>query len=114
MAEIVGEAWQEQRRQFLRAAIAGTVALSPTPGSGVPDTQPAEGSLVDLSEAGLRCAVGSRREYLTMPTTPVTVRITMADLDLTLAGKILYGRPMARRDGMLEVVVVFDLSLIHI
>ena len=108
IAEIVGEPWQEQRRQYLRAALSGTVSLSPAHPSAVQDIQTTEGSLVDLSEAGLRCAVGSRWPYLTTPTTPVTVRITVDELSFTLAAKVLYGRPMGRHDGTLEVVVVFD------
>jgi hypothetical protein len=57
--------------------------------------------------------VSSHRPYLSTPATPIQVRITVDELSFTLSGKVLYGRPMARHDGMLEVVVVFDRPVAH-
>jgi hypothetical protein len=121
VVELNGEAWREQRRQYVRVAVSGPVhiRLGPAPGKSA-DAKPADaepsgdailsGQLCDLSEAAVRCTmaadVGSRCE----PSLPATVHFEVGGDGYELAGQILKQLPSPRSDKHLDVVIVFDLK----
>jgi hypothetical protein len=111
IVQIAGESWREQRRKFPRAPLTGEVGLrSPEqPGIGL-----VKGRLIDLSEAGLRCAIDERHTALREPKTFVTVVLSLDETELELPGKVLYGRPIAREDLKLEVVILFDRPVLKV
>ena len=65
------------------------------------------GELIDLSEAALRGVVPPEHQALCRPRTPVRVRIELADDSFDISGYVLQGKPAARLDLGLEVVVLF-------
>jgi hypothetical protein len=111
IVQVSGDSWREQRRQYQRARLSGVVGLrSPEqPGVGV-----VKGLLIDLSEAGLRCAIDERHTALREPKTLVTVVLDLDENELELPGKVLYGRPIAREDLKLEVVILFDRPVVKV
>jgi hypothetical protein len=111
IVQVVGTPWREQRRRYLRAALSGTIRLRPT---GTPAAEAVQGHLIDLSEAGLRCAIDERHLDLREATTPVIVSLDLDDDDFELAGKVLYGRPVARQQLELEVVILFDRPVVQL
>jgi hypothetical protein len=110
LAQATGDPWSEQRREFIRAAIIGTVALRRTDSLDI-----AIGELIDLSEAGLRCSISERHADLAEPGTEVTLSVVLdQEEDFQLSGKVLYGRHAARADGRLEFVVIFDRPIVQV
>jgi hypothetical protein len=110
LAQATGDPWSEQRRQFVRAAIIGTVALRRTDSLDI-----AIGELIDLSEAGLRCSISGRHGDMAEPGTEVTLSVVLdQEEDFQLPGKVLYGRHAARADGRLEFVVIFDRPIVQL
>jgi PilZ domain len=111
LAQAVGEAWNEQRRAYVRAALTGTVALRRVGDDGL---NIAVGDLIDLSEAGLRCSISERHAALAEPGTEVTLTLELEQDEFELPGKVLYGRHTARSDGRLEFVVIFDRPVVQV
>lgn len=110
LVQAAGEPWNEQRRKYVRAALAGTVALRRHDSFEI-----AVGDLIDLSEAGLRCTIGERHRQLAEPGTEVITSVVLGeDDDFQLPGKVLYGRHSTRPDGRLEFVVLFDRPVIQV
>jgi hypothetical protein len=104
-AVIAGEPWREERRQFRRSVVNASVKLSYRYDDSALSAQ---GPVIDLSEAALRCAVDRDHRGLRVPRTPVSVELTFATDRFTMSGYVLSGRPAARPDLRLEVVVLFD------
>jgi hypothetical protein len=111
IVQVSGESWREQRRQFPRARVGGEVTLRSPEQPGLP---PVRGKLIDLSEAGLRCAIDERHTALREPKTLVSVVLDLDENELELPGKVLYGRPIAREDRALEVVILFDRPVVKV
>lgn len=110
LVETVGDAWNEQRRQYFRAALSGSVALRRPDSFDI-----AVGELVDLSEAGLRCRIGARHSSLAEPGTELVISVVLGeDEDFQLPGKVLYGRNTSRPDGGMEFVVLFDRPVVQV
>ena len=110
LVETAGDAWNEQRRQYFRAPLAGSVALRRPDSFDI-----AVGDLIDLSEAGLRCRIGERHRPLAEPGTELVVSVVLGeDEDFQLPGKVLYGRHASRPDGGLEFVVLFDRPVVQV
>jgi hypothetical protein len=103
--QIEGTAWREERRRYPRTNLDATLAL----GYDRADGQPVEvsGELIDLSEAAMRCLVPQEHQALCQPRTPVRVRIGLAQDSFDISGYVLQGKPTARLDLGLEVVVLF-------
>ncbi|MCW2521907.1 MAG: PilZ protein [Frankiales bacterium] len=111
IVQVTGDSWREQRRQFQRASVTGVVGLrSPEQ----PSVGLVNGMLIDLSEAGLRCAIDERHTALREPKTLVTVVLDLDENELELPGKVLYGRLVAREDQKLEVVILFDRPVVKV
>lgn len=110
LVETAGDAWNDQRRQYFRAPLSGSVALRRPDSFDI-----AVGELVDLSEAGLRCRIGERHRPLAEPGTELVVSVVLGeDEDFQLPGKVLYGRNTSRPDGGLEFVVLFDRPVVQV
>ncbi|MGX7679052.1 PilZ domain-containing protein [Jatrophihabitans sp. DSM 45814] len=105
VADIDGEAWLEQRRQFPRAPVSGTVGLRPV---GSQAAAVATGFLLDLSEAGMRCTVEDGYRSLGQPATDVDITLALEAGLFRLSGKVLYGRQATHDAHRLELVVIFD------
>jgi hypothetical protein len=105
LADVAGDPWPEQRRQYPRAAVSGTVGLRPRLR---PDLPAATGVLLDLSEVGLRCAVEQDYLKFAVPATAIDIELALDVGALTLTGKVLSGRPTASAEHRHEFVVVFD------
>ncbi|HEX8079078.1 MAG TPA: hypothetical protein VF557_02590 [Jatrophihabitans sp.] len=103
--QLEGTAWREERRRFTRAKFDAGLTIS-YPGS---DGQRAEtsGELIDLSEAALRGVVPAEHQALCQPRIPVQVRLDLAEEHFEISGYVLLGKPTARMDLGLEVVVLF-------
>jgi hypothetical protein len=103
--QLQGTAWREERRRYARKNLEASLTISYDGADG----QPAEASaeLIDLSEAALRGVVGAEHQALCRPRMPVQVRIDMAGDTFAIGGYVLQGKPTARLDLGLEVVVLF-------
>ena len=104
-AQIQGSAWREERRQYARAVLDATVTIVYDGGQGQPTE--AAGELIDLSEAALRAVVPPEHQALCRPRLPVLAQVTMPGDGFEMAGYVLLGKPAARLDLGLEVVVLF-------
>jgi hypothetical protein len=105
VVEAVGESWREQRRQHVRAAIDAQMQIVYAFADGAVTVG---AHLIDLSEVGLRCAVEAENDALCVASTHVKVHLDLGKDQLEVDGKVLYGRPGARRDGRLEVAILFN------
>lgn len=103
--QLEGTAWREERRRFTRAKFDAGLIIS-YPGS---DGQRVEtsGELIDLSEAALRGVVPAEHQALCQPRIPVQVRLDLSEEHFEISGYVLLGKPTARMDLGLEVVVLF-------
>jgi len=103
--QIQGSAWREERRRYARTKFDATLCIGYDRADG--QQVEASGELIDLSEAALRGLVAADHQPLRQRQTPVRVRIDMADDSFDIAGYVLQGKPTARADLGLEVVVLF-------
>jgi hypothetical protein len=103
--QIQGTAWREERRRYARKNLEASLTISYDGADGHPAETSAE--LIDLSEAALRGVVGAEHQALCRPRMPVQVRIEMAGDTFAIGGYVLQGKPTARLDLGLEVVVLF-------
>jgi hypothetical protein len=104
-AQVQGSAWREERRQYARASLDATVTI--VYHGAQPEPIEAAGELIDLSEAALRGVVSPQHQALCQPRLPVLARVGMPDDSFELSGYVLLGKPTARLDLGLEVVVLF-------
>jgi hypothetical protein len=103
--QIEGTAWREERRRYARKNLDASLTISYDGADGQPAETSAE--LIDLSEAALRGAVAAEHQALCRPRIPVQVRIDVAGDSFAIDGYVLQGKPTARLDLGLEVVVLF-------
>lgn len=103
--QIQGAAWREERRRYARTTLDAELGIGYADGGGQGVEAPAE--LIDLSEVALRAVVPPEHQALCQPRTPVRVRIELADDRFQINGYVLLGKPAARMDMGLEVVVLF-------
>lgn len=104
-AQIQGTAWREERRQYARANLDATLTIVYDGGEGEPVE--AAGELIDLSEAALRGVVSPQHQGLCRPRLPVLARVMMSEDCFEMPGYVLLGKPTARLDLGLEVVMLF-------
>jgi len=103
--QIEGTAWREERRRYARTKFNASLTIGYDGVDGEPVETSAE--LIDLSEAALRGAVAAEHQALCRPRIPVQVRLDLARDSFDIGGYILQGKPTARPDLGLEVVVLF-------
>jgi hypothetical protein len=103
--QIEGTAWREERRRYARTNLDARLTICYDGIEGEPVETSAE--LIDLSEAALRGVVAAEQRALCRPRLPVRVRIDTAGDSFEIAGYVLQGKPTARLDLGLEVVILF-------
>jgi hypothetical protein len=103
--QIEGIAWREDRRRYARTKFDASLTIGYDGAEGKPVETSAE--LIDLSEAALRGVVAAEHQALCRPRVPVQVRIDMAGDSFDIGGYVLQGKPTARQDLGLELVVLF-------
>ena len=103
--QIEGTAWREERRRYARANLDAGLTIGYDGAAGTAVQTSAE--LIDLSEAALRGVVAAEHQALCRPRVPVQVRIEIAGDSFEIGGYVLQGKPTARLDLGLEVVVLF-------
>jgi hypothetical protein len=103
--QMEGTAWREDRRRYPRATLDATLTIGYDGGNG--QTVETSAQLIDLSEAALRGVVAAEHQPLCRPRAPVHVRIDIAGDSFDIGGYVLQGKPTARLDLGLEVVVLF-------
>ena len=103
---VIGPAFTEQRRRFVRAAVAGHVALRSAAGN---ETDVVTGSLIDVSEGAIRCAVGAgAADRFLAGRNEVIAEFRFGTVDFSVPGRVEFLRPTARPAEFEELVVVFD------
>lgn len=103
--QVQGTAWREERRRYARTNLDASLSIGYAGADG--HDEQTSGELIDLSEVALRGVVPPEHQALCRPRTPVRVRIGLADDSFEIGGYVLLGKPAARVDLGLEVVVLF-------
>lgn len=103
--QVQGAPWREERRRYARTTLEAELGIGYADADGQGIEAPAE--LIDLSEVALRAVVPPEHQALCQPRTPVRVRIELTDDRFEINGYVLLGKPAARMDMGLEVVVLF-------
>jgi hypothetical protein len=106
---VTGDAWTEQRRNYVRVPLSGRVVLTPTqPPDGTPE--PIEASFIDLSEVAMRCGVDLPRDDPRIAVGQEMVcRFTLAGEDFDVNGAVIIVRPGMSARGS-SIVVQFEPS----
>lgn len=101
-----GPAFREQRRRFVRVPASGPVVLWPAADA---EADPIEGTLLDVSEAAVRCTVGAGAadRFLTSAD-PVVAEFRFGTEDFAVPGRVEFLRPTAHPAEFEQLVVVFD------
>lgn len=106
---MTGEAWTEQRRNYVRVPLSGRVVLTPTQlleGAG----EPIEATFIDLSEVAMQCGVALPRDDPRIAVGQnVVCRFTIAGEDFDVNGTVTIVRPGASARGS-RIVVQFGPS----
>ncbi|HEV2888041.1 MAG TPA: hypothetical protein VGX49_14090 [Jatrophihabitans sp.] len=103
--QIQGTAWREERRRYARTNIDAKLTIGYDGADG--QRVQTSGELIDLSEVALRGVVPPEHQALCQPRIPVLARIELASDSFEIGGYVLLGKPTARLDLGLEVVVLF-------
>lgn len=110
--ELVGESHTEQRRDYVRVPLTGSVTIEPVPtvdGGGLAGVQLA-GAFIDLSEVALQAAVAVPDGWETIqPPVDVRCHFELGSNTYDLTGTIIIVRPGSSRKE-LRVVVRLDSS----
>jgi hypothetical protein len=111
----IGEAWREQRREFVRVDVDGQMTMS-VAGPQSPEPQVINARLVDIGEAALQAAVttselsvlltGQRRPLA--EGTVLLCSFRLGDTDFALSGRVTARRPHYPEIGWLSVIVALD------
>jgi c-di-GMP-binding flagellar brake protein YcgR len=103
---VTGPATTQQRRQFVRVPASGPVTLRPTEGNA---SEPVKGTLLDVSEAAVRCTVGagSADGFLTGQSA-VVVEFRFGAAEFAIPGHVDFLRPTKHPAQYEELVVLFD------
>lgn len=102
---IADDPWREERRRHIRQAIDATLDVAYEADGEV---HHAEAIVVDLSEAAVRCAVTRDHQALRVGATSVRLALVAKGEAFDITGYVLNGRPAAREDLRLEVVILFN------
>ena len=100
----------QQRRQFVRVPVPGLARFSVLdPESGLAGT-PLTARLVTLSEAALRCALPAEQATGIELDDPVSVEFAVCGTEFQLAASVLKREPSRRENGVLELVLLFEVD----
>jgi hypothetical protein len=105
VAALAGQPWREEIREYGGAALDATVQVRYAAGDS---ELIADGLVIELSEAAVRCAVPNEHTGVRVAQTPVRVDLALASDLFEFTGVVMAGRPAGRSDLRLEVVILFD------
>jgi c-di-GMP-binding flagellar brake protein YcgR len=97
--------WIEQRRRYVRVPAGGPLALR-LRGEGQA-VEALSGTMVDLSEGALRCAVNAALADA-LETDLVQASFRFGDQQFDIPGRIVFRRPGSRSTQVVQLVVLFD------
>lgn len=97
--------WQEERRRHPRRTYDAAIDIRYEVDG---EERHADGIMIDVSEAALRCAVRREHDQLRVGATPVDITLIIDRELFAFAAYVLTGRPAAREDMRLEVVFLFE------
>jgi hypothetical protein len=107
--ELIGEPWKIERRAHVRVNVDGTIRVSQVVDQDAPTAgRSAEGSLVDISEAAVRCALDAREIWASRRNSHVLVVFELGGHAFELPGRVVAGEIARRNSGLRDVVVSFD------
>lgn len=103
---VTGPATSAQRRRSERAPAVGSVAIRPT---GADESDVVTGSLVDVSEGGVRCrvAAGAADRFLA-GAHQVVAEFRLGAVDFAVPGRVEFLRATKHPAELEDLVVVFD------
>jgi c-di-GMP-binding flagellar brake protein YcgR len=106
---VTGPASVDQRRRFVRVTATGPVVLRPGADDDTDETDAVTGSLLDVSEGGVRCAVraGAADAFLAGDSA-VVAEFRLGAADFAVPGRVEFLRPTTHPTEVEELVVVFD------
>ncbi|RNM12486.1 PilZ domain-containing protein [Nocardioides pocheonensis] len=103
---VTGPAYTQQRRRSERTAASGPVAIRTVGGE---QSHVVNGSLVDVSEGGVRCAVAAgAADRILMGPQEVVAEFRLGTVDFAVPGRVEFLRPTANPARLEDLVVVFD------
>lgn len=103
---VTGPAYTQQRRRSDRTAASGPVAIRTVGGE---QSHVVTGSLVDVSEGGVRCAVAAgAADRILMGPPDVVAEFRLGTVDFAVPGRVEFLRPTADPARLEDLVVVFD------
>ena len=103
---VTGPASTQQRRRSERTAASGPVAIRTV---GDQQSHAVTGSLVDVSEGGVRCEVAAgSADRLLMGPPEVVAEFRLGTIDFAVPGRVEFLRPTANPARLEDLVVVFD------
>jgi len=103
---VTGASWVEQRRRFVRVPAFGRVLLHPCTEDA--ELAPVRGTLIDLSEGGLRCSVERSLAHHPTLDADVVARFHFGDLEFAVTGRVTTRRDEDRPVPVTHLVVVFE------
>lgn len=104
---VTGPAQIELRRRTPRVIVHGPVAVRPA--TGAEDSDPVIGSLVDLSEHGVRFRVGvGEADTFLAGATDVIAEFALENTEFAIPGRAEFLRASSKPTELEELVVVFD------
>lgn len=105
----VGGLRRSQRRRFVRVPALGPIELLATDEPGLPFPHLA-GHLLDVSEAGLRCALREVDARQLAPSMELTVSFSLDSKRFTVPAAVHRSEPARRDDDSVELVLTFDIA----
>lgn len=108
----LGDPRREQRRGFIRVAVSGAITLTQIIDDTMASLPPraSAGELLDVSEAGLRCAVDLGDVWVSRRNAAVTASFSIGSDGFELTGRVVASK-VSTLPGRREVAVVFDLPI---
>jgi hypothetical protein len=107
--ELAGKPWLVERRAHIRVAVDGPITVSQVLDQDAPTAvRSAEGELVDVSEAAVRCALDSREIWASRRNCKVVVAFKLGRQDFQLQGRVVTGELARRNTALRDIVVIFD------
>jgi hypothetical protein len=110
-----GEAWREQRREYVRVDVDGPMTIS-VPGAQSPEPQVINARLVDIGEAALQAAVTTSELSLLLAGqqrplaegTALLCSFRLGETDFALSGRVTARRPHYPGIDWLSVIVALE------
>lgn len=106
----VEELSRQQRRQFVRVPALGPIELAATGGAPGAAFAHVAGQLLDLSEAGLRCALAEADAEAVADAPAVLASFTLAGNRFTIQASVLRVMAARRDEQLSQCVLTFDIG----